>query len=180
MKIAVYLETTPAARASVITESQWQDWFQAWLAMLQPQLSAQTHPQLSQLSPSRHLYELSLRLTGDTEIQDLNAQFRHQDKPTDVLAFAALEDPLSPEIYVALDQAGEPVYLGDVIISVETAQRQAETHQHDLSVELAWLAAHGLLHLLGWDHPDAASLERMLEQQRQLLLSTNIKISVKL
>jgi probable rRNA maturation factor len=65
--------------------------------------------------------------------------------------------------------ASLPLYLGDIVISLDTAQRQAETQSHPLEVELAWLAAHGLLHLLGWDHPDDASLTRMLNQQQALL-----------
>lgn len=63
----------------------------------------------------------------------------------------------------------EPLYLGDMIISVETARRQAQQQNHSLTLELAWLAAHGLLHLLGWDHPDDISLHEMLNRQETLL-----------
>ncbi len=136
---------------------KWETWFQDWLESL------------SQIAPEEQIsldldqaYELSLRLTDDTEIQTLNAQYRQIDKPTDVLAFAALEVD-SPQIEEL------PLYLGDIVISVETAQRQADQQGHDLSYELAWLAAHGLLHLLGWDHPDDDHLMRMLSQQEALL-----------
>ncbi len=126
------------------------DWFETWLA--QPDL---------ELPPAKS-YELSLRLTDDAEIQLLNSQYRQKDQPTDVLAFAALENdmPLVP---------GLPVYLGDIIISVDTAKHQSATYQHTLQQELAWLASHGFLHLLGWDHPDEVSLEKMLQRQEQLL-----------
>lgn len=139
-----------------ISETVWSDWFQQWLEVMQ-----------IQLSPIQ-AYELSLRLTSDRDIQTLNAQYRHQDKPTDVLAFAALENssPHSDEAYNT-----QPLYLGDIIISVETAQRQAAAQNHSLSVELSWLATHGLLHLLGWDHPDEESLNQMLTKQ-QFLLNT--------
>ncbi len=146
----------PIADSNPIPEAVWSDWFQQWLEVMQPELS-----------PIQS-YELSLRLTGDREIQTLNAQYRHQNNPTDVLAFAALEDssPQNDEVYES-----QPLYLGDIIISVETAQRQANLQNHSLRVELSWLATHGLLHLLGWDHPDEASLNQMLTKQ-QFLLNT--------
>lgn len=128
----------------------WQTWFESWLDILATDL------------PDAPSYELSLRLTDDAEIQTLNAQYRHKEQPTDVLAFAALEAEV-PQV------AGVPLYLGDLIISVTTAHRQCQHHDHSLTQELAWLASHGLLHLLGWDHPDDDSLNRMLEQQQILL-----------
>lgn len=136
-----------------LTLDHWQTWFQQWLEILQPALMAPLG------------YELSLRLTDDAEIQQLNADYRQKDQPTDVLAFAALEvnTPAVP------DRVEGPLYLGDLVISVETAQRQAQAAGHTLTIELAWLAAHGLLHLLGWDHPDDGQLMVMLAQQAQLL-----------
>lgn len=144
----------PTALRCPIAPETWERWFQAWLEALRPKQSP------------IESYELSLRLTGDREIQHLNHQFRQQDKPTDVLAFAALESgyPQPQELRSTL-----PLYLGDIVISVGTAQRQAEEQKHPLDIELAWLAAHGLLHLLGWDHPDEDSLNRMLSQQQVLL-----------
>ncbi|WP_242041102.1 rRNA maturation RNase YbeY [Leptolyngbya sp. FACHB-261] len=140
-----------------ISQEQWKDWFQTWLEVLAPDLNSQK------------CYELSLRLTDDLEIQTFNLQYRSQDRPTDVLAFAALEAEV-PEVF----ELDEPLYLGDLLISVETAERQALERGHSLTWELAWLAAHGLLHLLGWDHPDEPSLERMLEQQDRLLQATSL------
>jgi len=64
---------------------------------------------------------------------------------------------------------GEPLELGDIVISVPTASRQAAEHGHSLARELLFLASHGLLHLLGWDHPDAHSLAAMLARQEALL-----------
>lgn len=137
-----------------IAELTWEKWFSQWLSCLQADL------------PPRFAYELSLRLTDDAEIQTLNAQYRQKDQPTDVLAFAALEVdyPQSEEM-----QAAMPLYLGDIIISVETAATQAQERGHSLAYELSWLAAHGLLHLVGWDHPDEESLQQMLDQQDTLL-----------
>ena len=85
-------------------------------------------------------------------------------KPPDVLAFAATESTIA--MPTNLD---EPLYLGDIIISLDTAWRQAREQNHSLVTEIAWLTSHGLLHLLGWDHPDDRSLAKMLEQQAQLI-----------
>jgi probable rRNA maturation factor len=63
----------------------------------------------------------------------------------------------------------EHLELGDIVISLETAARQAGEHGQSLERELLFLASHGVLHLLGWDHPDAASLAAMLNRQERLL-----------
>lgn len=144
-----------------ITPETWESWFNSWLEILQPDI------------PPAPGYEIGLRLTDDSQIQEVNAQYRQQNKPTDVLAFAALEVdfPHSEEMLASV-----PLYLGDIIVSVDTAQRQAQQQGHSLITEMAWLTAHGLLHLLGWDHPDEESLERMLEQQVKLLSAIGIAI----
>jgi probable rRNA maturation factor len=134
----------------------WQDWFQQWLNLLSPD------------TPKNDHYELTLRLTNDTEIKALNNQFRNIDKATDVLSFASLENE------ILIDDLDEPLYLGDIIISVETAKNQAINQQHSLKIELAWLASHGFLHLLGWDHSDDQSLIEMLKQQEALLKEANL------
>ena len=105
---------------------------------------------------------LGLRFTDDATICELNGTWRHRQEPTDVLSFAALED--APDW---LDDGS--VELGDIVISLDTARRQAQEHQHSLQRELQWLTSHGLLHLLGWDHPDDASLAAMLACQEHLL-----------
>ena len=94
------------------------------------------------LTDGRRSYEVSLRLVGDAAIHELNLDYRGKDKPTDVLAFAQREGPAG---------AIQPGLLGDLVISVETARRQAK---RGLSVELLHLASHGLCHLLGYDHRD--------------------------
>jgi probable rRNA maturation factor len=153
-----------------ISSATWAAWMQSWLRGLAPTLA------------TSGCYELSLRLTNDQEIRALNATYRQQDRPTDVLAFAALENhlpELPPQSRVGKNQAplflDLPVELGDIVISVETAQRQADEQGHELEQELAWLACHGLLHLLGWDHPDEMSLQQMLQQQAQLLSMIGLK-----
>ena len=132
----------------------WTDWLQIWMESLN----------LENLEHKLDRCEISLRLTSDRQIQELNARYRSLDKPTDVLAFAATESEII--IPVEID---EPLYLGDIIISLDTANKQAKSQNHSLVTELAWLSSHGLLHLLGWDHPDDRSLEQMLLRQSQLI-----------
>lgn len=144
-----------------VSTETWEKWFGQWLEIVEPEL------------PPANSYEVSLRLTGDEEIQSLNSQYRHQNKPTDVLAFSGLE--------VDCPQLGEiqfliPVSLGDIVISVDTAARQARQQGHLLKTELAWLAAHGFLHLLGWDHPDEEALMKMLDKQANLLQAVGLTI----
>ncbi len=163
MKVEAYIENTyikdPDSNypidQSVLASLErvpWQNWFQTWLEALAPQI---------QFANS---YELSLRLSRDREIQALNYQYRQQNKPTDVLAFAALETEL-----IQPENTREPLYLGDIIISLDTAANQASDRGHGLVTEVAWLASHGLLHLLGWDHPDETNLQKMLSKQLSLL-----------
>jgi probable rRNA maturation factor len=85
--------------------------------------------------------EVTLRLTDDATIHELNRDYRGRDRPTDVLAFAQREG-----------EGGQlhPHLLGDIVVSVDTAARQAG--RRGLDQELAFLAAHGLCHLLGYDH----------------------------
>lgn len=89
--------------------------------------------------------QLTVVLTDDAEIHALNQEHLEVDGPTDVLSFPLLE----------LGDEGFPdvPHLGDVVISLDTAQRQADAAGHTLEHEVATLAAHGLTHLLGFDHP---------------------------
>jgi probable rRNA maturation factor len=94
-------------------------------------------------------YEASLQLVGDAEIHALNRAWRRKDRPTDVLAFAQREGPAA---------ALHPGVLGDIVISVDTARRQA---RRGLYRELLHLASHGLCHLLGYDHRNDAEEAEM-------------------
>jgi probable rRNA maturation factor len=100
--------------------------------------------------------ELSILLTGDPEIHDLNLSYRGKDKPTDVLSF-----PQDAEDNVE----GLPKILGDVVISLDTTERQAAEKGHSFDRELTVLLIHGILHLIGYDHErgrkDAAVMRKM-------------------
>jgi len=104
--------------------------------------------------------ELSVVLTRDARIHELNRTFRQVDRPTDVLAFAMREGEGG--------EVGDDL-LGDVIISVETARRQAVKAGHDVLAEVTMLMAHGLLHLLGWDHDTAPKDRRMRAETARLV-----------
>ena len=141
----------------IVESIPWNSWMQDWLGSM------------SLTSDWVKDCELSLRLTGDRQIQELNARYRSMNRPTDVLAFAATEADLT------IPNLAEPTYLGDIVISLDTALRQATEQQHSIVVELAWLSSHGLLHLLGWDHPDNRSLEQMLKRQWELIQLSSIQ-----
>ena len=102
--------------------------------------------------------ELSLLLTDDLEIQELNRTYRDLDKATDVLSFPQDED--------AVNETGDTL-LGDVVISVETAARQAEEHHLSFNEELILLAIHGILHLLGYDHERSPKDARIMQDKTQ-------------
>ena len=146
---------------------RWQELLTGWLG----QLAAELPPGLR--APA---YCLGLSLVGDAEIASLNSDWRQQAGPTDVLAVAAQDDGLdqAPPIPMPAGAAErEPLELGDIVISVETAARQAAEHGHSLEHELLFLASHGLLHLLGWDHPDEPSLTAMLARQEALVAAAS-------
>ncbi len=113
-----------------------------------------------------HLISLGLEFTDDLTIKKLNSKWRNKAEKTDVLSFPAIES----DIFLPSNKLVE---LGDIIVSLPTAVQQAKEHNHDLQRELRWLVSHGLLHLLGWDHPNSKSLEQMLDLQEHLLQVQN-------
>ena len=93
--------------------------------------------------------EVDITIVDDEEIHTLNREYRNVDRPTDELSFALDEgEEDEPELI----DGPEEHLLGDIIISAETAQRQGEEFGHGLEREIVYLAVHGLLHLLGYDH----------------------------
>jgi probable rRNA maturation factor len=143
--------------------------FEPWHALLSAWLDDLAY----ELAPGLRspAYSLGLSLVDDEAISALNNDWRNQPGPTDVLAFAARDEGpgQTPPMPLPDSARPEPLELGDIVISVETASRQAAEHGNDLQEELRFLASHGLLHLLGWDHPDPASLAAMLARQEALL-----------
>lgn len=107
--------------------------------------------------------ELSVTFVDKTEIQEINKMYRDKDKVTDVISFALEED--EPEI-IGLDM---PRVLGDIIICTDVAQEQAASYGHSFERELGFLALHGFLHLLGYDHIDEQDEKEMFGRQDQIL-----------
>ena len=108
--------------------------------------------------------EVSVTLTDDAHIHELNRIYRAVDRPTDVLSFALTESE-EPEIVGA---QGHDV-LGDLVISLEHVAAQAEEYGHSPLRELSFLTVHGMLHLLGYDHMEAAERQEMEEEQRHVM-----------
>ena len=127
--------------------------------------------------------EVSLLLTDDDEIQELNRDFRGLNEPTDVLSFALQESE---------DASLTPEILGDIAISVETAARMVSSGEHrarvceELGAELTWglgeelsfLAIHGLLHLLGYDHADPTEEAEMKSAERTAWFALRSRVGV--
>ena len=111
--------------------------------------------------------ELSILVCDDPTIHALNREHRRRDKPTDVLAFALQEGaPLT----------GAEGLLGDVVLSLDTAQRQALEHGRSLWDEITMLLAHGILHLIGYDHRTAAEERRMNARADMLIAASATRI----
>ncbi len=117
--------------------------------------------------------EVDVTIVDDEEIRALNRDYRGMDRPTDVLSFALdedCEDSGEPELIGA---PAEHLY-GDIIISAETAQRQAEEYGHGLERELTYLAVHGMFHLLGYDHMTEEDKAEMRAKEEEALRAINL------
>lgn len=119
--------------------------------------------------------EISLTFTDNEGIREINREYRDIDRATDVLSFPMLEfnDDIEDAEY---ETENGLVMLGDIVISIERAREQAEEFGHSLRRELAFLTAHSMLHLLGYDHVDDAIGEKMMiEKQDRALNNLGIK-----
>lgn len=99
-------------------------------------------------------------LAGDEDIALLNAIYRGKEEPTDVISLSYFEEP---------DVPGEHNLFGEIMISVDTARRQAKSHKHSLEKELLYLFAHGMLHLFGYDHERPSERKAMFELQDKIV-----------
>jgi probable rRNA maturation factor len=115
--------------------------------------------------------EVSVVVTDDGEIWQLNRDYRGIDAPTDVLSFSQIEtQPGSTETPFP-SNPGEATLLGDVVISGDRVKSQAAEYGHSQRRELAYLAVHGLLHLLGYDHESEADRQTMRQAEEAALES---------
>lgn len=120
------------------------------------------------------LYEMTIVLTGDAEISDLNRKWRGKDQPTNVLSFPAGDVPYDAETADANTVHGGCMPLGDIVIAFETTEAEAAEKAILLSDHLSHLVVHGALHLLGLDHQGDTDAEQMEDLERQALASLSI------
>jgi probable rRNA maturation factor len=115
--------------------------------------------------PGGGQFAISLHLVGDDTIRSLNAEHRGKDTHTDVLSFP-LHDPNGMRFVLPPNQ---PVSLGDVVVSFPTAAAQADEFGHSVDREIGYLVAHGVLHVLGYDHENEDDERRMRQQEEDAL-----------
>ncbi len=113
--------------------------------------------------------EISLVITGQERIQELNRDYRGQDRPTDVLSFSLAEEKTDEENEPFIGPPDGIIHLGEVIISYPQAAMQAAESGHSIRREMAVLIVHGVLHILGYDHEKAELEPTMQAREKELL-----------
>ncbi len=123
--------------------------------------------------------EISISLVDNEQIRKLNSEFRNIDKHTDVLSFPMINfkencslDDIDIKDCINIDT--KEIVLGDIIISVEQAKKQAEEFNHSLKREIAFLTAHSMFHLMGYDHMQTQEEKIMIEKQKKVLSKLKI------
>lgn len=114
--------------------------------------------------------EISVTIVDNEEIRKINNKFRNIDKATDVLSF-----PLIDFNAESLPEDNSKIYLGDIIISIERAEEQAEEYGHSLDREIGFLTAHSMLHLLGYDHMIQEEEKIMFKKQEDILNNLGLR-----
>ncbi|TWT08252.1 rRNA maturation RNase YbeY [Planococcus sp. CPCC 101016] len=115
--------------------------------------------------------EVSVTFVTNEMIRDINREYRGKDQPTDVISFAMEE---LGEGETAIIGSPEPRMLGDIIISLDRTKEQAADYGHSFERELGFLAVHGFLHLLGYDHMTEEDEKKMFSRQEEILISLGI------
>lgn len=126
--------------------------------------------------------EISMIITDNHGIQEINRQYRNIDSPTDILSFPMLdfdedydyEGEVETGIEDVNPESGE-VVLGDIVLSIEKAFEQAEEYGHSLYREIAFLIVHSVLHLLGYDHIEEKDRLIMREKEEAILMSMDLQ-----
>ena len=141
----------------------WKEIFEVWMNVV---LSENKFNYLSNLNLKSHNFSLSFEIIDDKLIADLNKRWLNKKGPTDVLSFPIIAENDS---YIEMPN----IELGDLFISLDTAKQQSKKFNNTLKEEMIWLASHGFLHLLGWDHQDSNELDKMLFFQEYLISKLN-------
>jgi probable rRNA maturation factor len=118
-------------------------------------------------------YEVSITFVDDERIKELNKIYRQKDHSTDVLSFPLQldtgADDLEEKLHMDIEQL-----LGDVVISVQTAKRQAKSYGHSLVREIAYLVVHSMYHLLGYDHMEENDKKEMRAKEKEIIKKIKI------
>ncbi|EKE04313.1 MAG: hypothetical protein ACD_20C00086G0003 [uncultured bacterium] len=130
-----------------------------------PQITA--HSKLNSYDLSNYSLCMDILICDNETIREINRDYREKDQPTDVISFALFADSTESRIIV-----DNQIFLGEIIISADTAKAQADQENKTLEDEIFFLLSHGILHLFGFDHPDDESLEYMLKIQEELISNT--------
>ena len=136
----------------------WEKDLQTWIDYIRADKSLICHEVVRDIP----VINMGLQFTDDSTIAALNATWRQKKETTDVLSFPIIDENIFMPNYQFLE-------LGDIVVSIPIAESQAAEQDHSLLYELRWLVSHGLLHLLGWDHPTPKRLKEMLCCQKHLL-----------
>ncbi len=121
--------------------------------------------------------EVNVLIADDPRIRELNTEFREIEKTTDVLSFPIIDFPLAGDFDFLEEEAGDIYFhpesgelmLGDIAVSAQKVREQAEEYGHSMERELAFLIAHSMFHLMGYDHMEEAEREVMENKQREVL-----------
>lgn len=156
-------EPGPSPAGVVLMHDAWRD-----LPGAIPAVHAAVNAAIA-FAPALAESEIAIALSSDEEVRALNAQFRGQDKPTNVLSF-----PAAPAFPTPIADAQGADASGDIIIAYETVMREAAGEGKDALHHLSHLTVHGLLHLAGYDHDAEADAERMEALERRILHTLDI------
>jgi probable rRNA maturation factor len=154
------LEIDMKDETTEISEEQWMDIEQL----------LQFAAKMEEITPGA---ELSVTFVNNEKIKEINRDYRNKNQATDVISFA-MEEMGEGEMEIIYEEDA-PRMLGDIIISVPKAIEQAEEYGHSLKRELGFLALHGLLHLLGYDHESEAEEKEMFDKQKEILDAYGLK-----
>lgn len=148
----------------LFSNKQWPD--PSELTPLIERAATQAYEKACQLMDREGPHDVSINLSDDTTITELNHSYRGQNKPTNVLSFPFEDD--FPELHAG------PKPLGDIILAFETVSREADEQNIPLRHHIAHLVVHGILHLFGYDHMETTEAEEMEELEQDILATLDI------
>ncbi len=153
---------TNSSQNIIFEENFWENTFLQWIQILINEFQESVPNSLL----NKKSFSLSFEIIDDLKISKLNQKWLNKSGPTDVLSFPIIS-------HNDLQNNLTCVELGDIFISFEMAIKQSLEYNNSVEKEVIWLASHGLLHLLGWDHQDHNQLENMLNIQEYLISELN-------